>query len=60
MITTMLVAAVDLSRMLLRRLLTGWVFALALRAEPCEKRRYGRIYEWRWHTGTKARLVCFD
>ena len=37
MIVTMLLAAVSLSRMLLRRLLMGWVFAVALRAEPCKK-----------------------
>ena len=37
MIFTVLVAAVGLSRMLLRRLLIGWVFDLASGAEPCEK-----------------------
>ena len=37
-IITMLVAGVGLSRMP-GRLLTGWVFALALRAEP-----FGKLY----------------
>ena len=37
MIIMKVVAAVGLSRMLLRRFLTKWAFALALQAEPCEK-----------------------
>ena len=53
MIITVLVAGVGLGRMLLRR-----VFALASRAEPCEKLHATDASPSGAGAGTKVRLVC--